>query len=85
MKMELQDVSSRISALARVAEQVAVVHACQSKLIQFKRACTGEHFEDEHDGPCEHGSPTLEKIAANGLGLKRELMNVKLEQFGTGR
>ena len=81
IKMALQDLSHHVSGLGRVVNDKASVNHCSEKFIDFKRACTAEHFEDEHDGPREHESPIIEKIANSGLVLKNELMSVKLDQF----
>jgi hypothetical protein len=81
VKLKLQDLGHRVGDLGRVVADTGSIGVCRTKSIQFKRACTGHHFEDEHAGPLARDSQQIQEIAATALALKRALAQVKLAQF----
>lgn len=77
IKMELQDLALRLGGLSELQCDNAQIAQSRSAMVRFKRALTGTHFEDEHEGPLEPGAEQIELIAADALRTKQFLLSIK--------
>lgn len=81
LKMTLQDISARTSLLVDISNEETELSLCKSALLSVKKAITGIHFEDEHDGPLEQGSQQIQLITSEILRAKRYFLQLKHKQF----
>jgi hypothetical protein len=81
IKMSIQDVAARIAGLSDVCNAEAVLAPCRTEIGGVRRAITGHHFEDEHEGALQPSDKQLEVIADAVLRAKRQLLRLKHLQF----
>lgn len=81
IKMTLQDLAMRAVALSDSCGSEAALAQCRSDIAALRRAITGQHFEDEHEGPVPDSSPQLQTIAECIMRAKRDLLRLKHQQF----
>lgn len=81
IKMLLQDLSLQTSELSEICKDGATLGSCRSAIRSLRRSVTGQHFEDEHDGPLRSGHEQLECIAADVVRAKQMLLRLKHRQF----
>jgi hypothetical protein len=77
IKMTLQDLALRLGGLSELRCDHAQIAQSRSALVRFKRALTGAHFEDEHEGKLPPGAEQVELIAADALRTKQLLLSIK--------
>lgn len=82
LKMTLQDLAMRMAALSDICDQERLLAPCRSDIAGIRRAVTGTHFEDEHDGKLPETSVHLQAMAESTLKAKRSLLKLKHEQYG---
>jgi len=81
IKAGLQDLGYELEALRTSGAEVATLAACRAALVGLRRAATGRHFEDEHQGAWPHAAPELSDMAGAALDLKRRLLAFRFSQF----
>jgi hypothetical protein len=81
IKMALQDMSESVSALRELVKEASVVKRAQGAVKSLRIAVTGQHFEDEHDGPLLDPHVILETIAFESLRTKRALLALQHVQY----
>lgn len=81
IKMSLQDMSIRTNLLSDISPEAKELASCRSAILNFKKAVTSTHFEDEHISCLESGAPQLQAIAAEGLKVKQSFLKLKHKQF----
>lgn len=81
IKMDLQDLSIRLNSLSDIYLETSPLAQSRSKVTGLRKAITGQHFEDEHNGPLVSSDQQYETIAAAALDLKRGLLKIRNSQF----
>lgn len=81
IKMALQDLSMRVASLSEVFSDQSVLAPCRADIVAVRRAISGRHFEDEHEGPLPESDQQYQAIAEAVLQAKRTLLKVKHRQF----
>lgn len=81
LKLALQDLSNRTSALGSICDHSSELTACRCAVLSLKQAITKDHFEDEHLEPVCHNASQLQAIAAETMRLKQALLKLKHSQF----
>lgn len=81
LKMALQDMAIRAQGLSDVLNDEQVLAPCRAEVALVRRAVTGQHFEDEHDGAVDDNAPQLQAIADSVLRAKRAFLRLKHRQF----
>ena len=81
LKMKLQDISARTTALGQICKNGDVLKICSLAVLNFKKAITQFHFEEEHEQPLGHGCEQIQTIASTGLLLRQSLLRLKNCQF----
>jgi hypothetical protein len=81
LKIVLQDLSARTSLLSDVCDDNAELSLCRSGVLAVKKAITGSHFEDEHDGALSASAQQIQVITAEILRAKRYFLQLKHKQF----
>lgn len=81
IKMSLQDMAMRAVGLSDIVRNEALLAPCRTEIAAVRRAVTGKHFEDEHDGPLEEASNQVQAIAEAVLRAKRAFLRLKHHQF----
>jgi hypothetical protein len=81
IKISLQDISSRTALLHVAVVDAADLTMCTRAITELRKAITGEHFEDEHDGPKKTTDDQIKLLADGVLRAKRLLLGLKLKQF----
>lgn len=84
IKMALQDASMHLVGLSEISKDGDTLARCRAEISALRRAITGEHFEDEHDGPLAETSQQFQRIADAFLRAKRGLLKLKHLQFPVG-
>lgn len=80
IKMLLQDLNIRVTALNKIVEE-DLCKPIWDEVINYRRAITGSHFEDEHLAATKPPSNQLDLITETTLSIKRKLINLKHSQF----
>lgn len=81
MKMEITDISYRLSNLNKLSIPPGTISALLTTLIRLKIAATGNHFEDEHMGAMNQEAVELADLAEASISLKSQLIEVKSALF----
>jgi hypothetical protein len=81
LKMTLQDLGFRVSELSQICTEGALLARCRADIAATRKAVTGKHFEDEHEGPLPESDPQLQSIADAVLRAKRSLLSIRYKQF----
>ena len=81
LKIALQDLLMRLNGLSDLGVSTAQLGMCRKSLGRARQAITGLHFEDEHEGPISESSNQVQEICEVILKTKRELLNIKHQQF----
>ncbi len=81
MKTALQDLSMRTAFLSDLSSNKDELRRCRGTLINFKRAISGTHFEDEHTESLAINDQLLEIMALEYSKAKAALVKLKHKQF----
>ena len=81
LKMTLQDLAMRMAAMSDFCAHERLLAPCRSDIAGVRRAVTGVHFEDEHDGKLPETSVHLQVMAESALKAKRSLLRLKHQQY----
>lgn len=81
LKMTLQDLGMRLTALDDLDSEHTNLARCRGDLGVLRRAITGAHFEDEHLAPMDESDQILQEIADALLRCQRSLLTAKHAQF----
>ncbi|NRR29274.1 hypothetical protein HSX11_03655 [Oxalobacteraceae bacterium] len=81
IKFSLQDIATRANLLHGSVLNLADLRVCTQAISNLRRAITGEHFEDAHDGPKKISDSQMYKINQAALRAQRVHFNLKLKQF----
>lgn len=81
IKMALQDAAMHALGLSEICNDSETLARCRSDIAALRRAISGEHFEDEHDGPLPETAQQFQRIADAFLKAKRSFLQLKHRQF----
>jgi hypothetical protein len=81
IKMSIQDMAMRATGLSEISSDESVLAPCRSEIAAVRRAVTGAHFEDEHDGPLNESSQQVQDVAEAVSRAKRAVLRLKHRQF----
>lgn len=81
IKMSIQDMALRTSALSQICNDDSVLSACRAGVQALRRSTTGKHFEDEHTGPLNEADDQFQSIAADALRAQQAFLKLKHLQF----
>jgi hypothetical protein len=81
LKISLQDLSMRTALLSDLCNDTAELSRCRSTLINFKKAISGAHFEDEHIEALEINDQLIEVMALEYSKAKAAFVKLKHKQF----
>ncbi len=81
IKMAIQDMAMRAAGLSEISSDEAVLTPCRTEIAGVRRAVTGGHFEDEHDGALKESNKQVQDIAEAILRAKRAVLRLKHAQF----
>jgi hypothetical protein len=81
LKMALQDLAVRAAGLSDICRDERLLTPCRTEIAGARKAITGKHFEDEHDGPLSEADPHLQTVAEAVLRAKRSLLKIRYAQF----
>ncbi len=81
IKMRLQDLAQRLSALRGTSQGAAEITAAQRRVLALRTAATGSHFEDDFEGSSTSGEDSIASVTDAMLALRRDLVCLKHAQF----
>lgn len=81
IKMAIQDMAIRTQGLSDILNDERALATCRAEVALVRRAVTGKHFEDEHDGSLSESAPQVQGIAEAVLRAKRAFLRLKHRQF----
>lgn len=81
LKMTIQNLAMRTLALSDICADERLLAPCRADVAALRKAVTGRHFEDEHEGPLKEGDIQVQLMAEAALKAKRGLLKLKHAQY----
>lgn len=85
IKMSLQDIAQRLSALDRILEDKNAKGDCLNCMRRLRQSITGAHFEDDHMDPLAPENEQFQEILDAVVRFKRGLVYLRFNQYGVTR